>query len=136
MPGAEKNKGAILTRAVQWIQKLQDDASQNIDKWTFEKMVTEQAINDLSGKLSRAWNEKEFWKRIASEHGVDMEAANANLALELEVVGATGVESSETNVDASVVNSQTQDVEQNVADVAGQIEVEQEDSGALIGELV
>lgn len=68
---------------------MQDDANQNINKWTFEKLITEQAINDLSNKLTRGWNEKEFWKRVAREAGVDMDAAIANLAIELDIaVGA------------------------------------------------
>jgi len=42
VPGSEKNKGAILSRAVAHIQKLQDDGNKTIDEWTFEKLVTEQ----------------------------------------------------------------------------------------------
>ena len=74
VPGCEKNKGSILQRAVQYIQKLQDDAQANIDKWTFEKLVTEQAIGDLSGKLERMGREKETWKRLAREAGMDVES--------------------------------------------------------------
>jgi len=95
VPGSEKNKGAILSRAVSYIQKLLDDNNQNIDKWTFEKLITEQAINDLSAKLTRAWNEKEFWKRAARDAGVNMDAALANLGLELE-----GVVVANANADA------------------------------------
>lgn len=81
VPGCEKNKGSILARAVQYIQKLQDDAGENIDKWTFEKLVTEQALADLSEKLSRAWREKEAWKKAAEECGVDVEAVELSLAV-------------------------------------------------------
>lgn len=69
----------MLQRAVQYIAKLQDEATSNIDKWTFEKLITEQAINDLSSKLARAWAEKEAWKRLAREAGVDVDAADLGL---------------------------------------------------------
>lgn len=81
MPGCEKNKGSILSRAVQYITKLQDDANTNIDKWTFEKLVTEQAINEISEKLTRTYHEKEAWKRIAREAGVDVD--NVDLGINI-----------------------------------------------------
>lgn len=84
VPGCEKNKGSILARAVQYIQKLQDDASSNIDKWTFEKLVTEQAIGDLSGKLSRAHATVAALKREAAVAGVDVEALEMGLGAEME----------------------------------------------------
>lgn len=76
---SEKNKGAILARAVQYISKLETESSANIDKWAFEKLVTEQAINDLSGKLHQAWAKIEAWKRIVKEAGVDVD--NVDLGL-------------------------------------------------------
>lgn len=83
MPGCEKakeNKGTVVSRAVAYIAKLHDEASQNIDKWTFEKLVTEQAISDLSSKLHRAWKEKEAWKKLAKEAGVDVDNVILTLA--------------------------------------------------------
>ena len=82
VPGCEKNKGSILQRAVQYIQKLQDDAQANIDKWTFEKLVTEQAINDLSGKLERSQREKEAWRAAADEAGVDVDSVERRVKSE------------------------------------------------------
>ena len=79
MPGNERNKGSILARAVSYIQKLHEEASQNIDKWTFEKLITEQAIADLSAKMERSWAEKEAWKRVAREAGVDVDSVNLGL---------------------------------------------------------
>ncbi|KAB8349671.1 hypothetical protein FH972_023689 [Carpinus fangiana] len=79
VPGCEKNKGQILARAVQYIQKLQDDASSNIDKWTFEKLVTEQAITEITQKCNRAFQERNAWKRLAAGAGVDV--VNVDLGL-------------------------------------------------------
>lgn len=79
---SEKNKGAILARAVQYISKLETESSANIDKWAFEKLVTEQAINDLSGKLHQAWAKIEAWKKVAREAGVDVDKVDLGLGQE------------------------------------------------------
>lgn len=72
MPGCEKNKGSILARAVQFITQLKENETQNIEKWTLEKLLTEQAIAELSsscdklkGDCQRAWAEAERWKAEA-----------------------------------------------------------------------
>lgn len=77
MPGCEKNKGSILGRAVQFITQLKENETQNIEKWTLEKLLTEQAIAELSGSVDklkaecqRAWSECEAWKKAAREAGV------------------------------------------------------------------
>ncbi|ORX95235.1 hypothetical protein K493DRAFT_283003 [Basidiobolus meristosporus CBS 931.73] len=60
VPGCEKNKGSILSRAVQYIQQLKDNESTNIEKWTLEKLLTDQAINELSNQVEilKAENEQ------------------------------------------------------------------------------
>jgi len=77
VPGCEKNKGSILGRAVQFITQLKENETQNIEKWTLEKLLTEQAIAELSGTVDklksechRAWTECEQWKKAAREAGV------------------------------------------------------------------
>lgn len=77
VPGCEKNKGSILARAVQFIQQLKENESQNIEKWTLEKLLTEQAITELSNSCdilkderNSAWVELEAWKRCAERAGV------------------------------------------------------------------
>lgn len=79
MPGCEKNKGSILARAVQFITQLKENETQNIEKWTLEKLLTEQAIAELSSSLDklksenqRAWNEAEAWKKAAQQAGVNV----------------------------------------------------------------
>lgn len=44
MPGCEKNKGSILQRAVQYIQQLKESEASNIEKWTLEKLLTDQSV--------------------------------------------------------------------------------------------
>jgi hypothetical protein len=77
VPGCEKNKGSILARAVQFITQLKDNETQNIEKWTLEKLLTEQAIAELSSscdklknECQRARAECELWKKAAQKAGV------------------------------------------------------------------
>ena len=83
VPGCEKNKGSILARAVQFITQLKENETQNIEKWTLEKLLTEQAIAELSSSCDkmkaechRAWTECEQWKKAAQKLGL--------LALEID----------------------------------------------------
>lgn len=77
MPGCEKNKGSILQRAVQFITQLKENEQQNIEKWTLEKLLTEQAISELSSsndklkqECDRLYHESESWKKAAQGAGV------------------------------------------------------------------
>jgi hypothetical protein len=78
VPGCEKNKGSILARAVQYIQQLKENESHNIEKWTLDKLLTDQAMAELQAnndklklELERAWRECEAWKKTASAAGED-----------------------------------------------------------------
>jgi len=78
VPGCEKNKGSILQRAVSFITQLKENEAQNIEKWTLEKLLTEQAIAELSAsndklkaECERAWRECETWKKTCQSAGLD-----------------------------------------------------------------
>ncbi|KAK3706468.1 basic helix-loop-helix protein [Vermiconidia calcicola] len=80
VPGCEKNKGSILARAVQFITQLKENETQNIEKWTLEKLLTEQAIAELStscdklkAECQRAWGECEQWKKAAQKAGMGID---------------------------------------------------------------
>ncbi|KAI9677503.1 MAG: basic helix-loop-helix protein [Caeruleum heppii] len=77
VPGCEKNKGSILQRAVSFITQLKENEAQNIEKWTLEKLLTEQAIAELSASVDklkneceRAWREAETWKKTCQAAGL------------------------------------------------------------------
>ncbi len=77
VPNCEKNKGSILARAVSFIQQLKENESQNIEKWTLEKLLTEQAIAELSQsndklkqECERLYRELETWKKVAQNAGL------------------------------------------------------------------
>lgn len=79
VPGCEKNKGSILQRAVAFITQLKENESQNIEKWTLEKLLTEQAIAELSqsndklkNECERLYRELEEWKRLAQNAGLQL----------------------------------------------------------------
>lgn len=87
VPGCEKNKGSILQRAVQYIQQLKENEAQNIEKWTLEKLLTEQAIAELTTsneklkqECERAWREAETWKKscLAAEGRPNVENATSS----------------------------------------------------------
>ena len=76
VPNCDKNKGAILQRGVQYITQLRDNEKKNIEKWTLEKMLTDQAISELSmsvdklkDELSRAQKEAAKWKKGCQDNG-------------------------------------------------------------------
>ena len=77
VPGCEKNKGSILQRAVAFINQLKDNEASNLEKWTLEKLLTEQAIQELSGsndklkqECERAYKEMNIWKQLALNAGL------------------------------------------------------------------
>lgn len=73
VPGCEKNKGKILERTVTYIQQLKENEASNIEKWTLEKLLTDQAISELSAtnqklkaECDRLWREMNVWKQAAA----------------------------------------------------------------------
>lgn len=67
----EKAKGAILSRAVQYIHHLKENEARNIEKWTLEKLLMDQAMGDLQTQLEemrRLWEEeRDIRQRIEGE---------------------------------------------------------------------
>jgi len=64
----EKAKGAILSRAVQYIHHLKENEARNIEKWTLEKLLMDQAMGDLQGQLDevrRLWEEERLARQRA-----------------------------------------------------------------------
>ena len=79
VPGCGKNKGEILSRAVSYITQLKANEQGNIEKWTVEKMVTDQAIQALSVRLEEQKDELERrrleigrYRRHLQNHGVEL----------------------------------------------------------------
>lgn len=62
VPGCDvknTNKGSIIIAAVRYIQDLKNNEASNIEKWTLEKLLMDQAMNDLSMSLDESRREVE-----------------------------------------------------------------------------
>lgn len=77
VPNCEKNKGQILRRAVDYIRELKDTEAARMEKWTMDKILSEQAISEVSasneklkGELERAWKEVGAWKKLCQDAGI------------------------------------------------------------------
>ena len=68
----EKAKGAILSRAVQYIHHLKENEARNIEKWTLEKLLMDQAMGDLQIQLDE-------YRKLAEEERRGREKAEAEV---------------------------------------------------------
>lgn len=75
----EKAKGAILSRAVQYIHHLKENEARNIEKWTLEKLLMDQAMGDLQAQLAEV---REVWQKEVKARE-ESEAELAKLKTEL-----------------------------------------------------
>lgn len=48
---SERNKGGILQCAVQYVQQLKEAECRNAERWTMDKVLADQAINELTAVL-------------------------------------------------------------------------------------
>ena len=91
----EKAKGAILQRAVQYIHHLKENEARNIEKWTLEKLLMDQAMGDLQAQLDemrRMWEqEREARQRLESEV-TTLRSEKSNAATSNANAGAAGTE--------------------------------------------
>lgn len=83
LPVKESSKATVLARAAEYIQKLKETESANIDKWTLQKLLSEQnqsrlttANERLQDELGRAYKEVESLRQRLKEAGVDVEDNN------------------------------------------------------------
>ena len=89
----EKAKGAILSRAVQYIHHLKENEARNIEKWTLEKLLMDQAMGDLQAQLEevkRRWEEERLLRSHAETELEAMKSMNGisgNSSQEDGVVG-------------------------------------------------
>lgn len=81
VPGCDvknTNKGSIIIAAVRYIQDLKNNEASNIEKWTLEKLLMDQAMNDLSVSLEESRREVERLRaQIGMEAGGDKRVSHA-----------------------------------------------------------
>lgn len=96
----EKAKGAILARAVQYIHHLKENEARNIEKWTLEKLLMDQAMSDLQAQLEemkRLWDEERMARQRA-ENELELLRGMHGLKADGETGGKRRNEESETGV--------------------------------------
>lgn len=81
LPVKESSKAAILSRAAEYIQKLKETENANIEKWTLQKLLSEQNTQQLSSaneklqeELANAYKEINFLKRLLKKNNVSLDS--------------------------------------------------------------
>ncbi|KAI0363231.1 hypothetical protein BV20DRAFT_975908 [Pilatotrama ljubarskyi] len=102
----EKAKGAILSRAVQYIHHLKENEARNIEKWTLEKLLMDQAMGDLQAQLEemrRMWEEERVARQRAEAelellrgHASSGSASGTNAAAATSAPAPSGAASTST----------------------------------------
>ena len=92
VPNCEKNKGSILQRGVEYITQLKDNESRNIEKWTLEKLLTDQAISELSASVDRLKEEL----KVAHQEATRWRTAFDKATKDPKDVDAGGTDDGET----------------------------------------
>ncbi|KAI0085550.1 hypothetical protein BDY19DRAFT_987019 [Irpex rosettiformis] len=89
----EKAKGAILSRAVQYIHHLKENEARNIEKWTLEKLLMDQAMGDLQSQLDEV-------KRLWEEERIARQRLEVELAALKAVKGQSSGDASLSSINA------------------------------------
>ncbi|ODV64396.1 centromere-binding kinetochore protein, partial [Ascoidea rubescens DSM 1968] len=71
LPTQEPNKTQILRKAVEYIRRLKENETNNVEKWTLEKLLTDQAVAELGSsndklkiELEKTYRELESYKKL------------------------------------------------------------------------
>lgn len=82
VPTAHNNKAQVIRKAADTIRKMKEQEETNVNKWTLEKIITDQAIAELASsneklksELEKAYREIEHHK---SQFGKFIEVVKAN----------------------------------------------------------
>lgn len=84
VPGCDAkgvNKTAIINAAVRYIQELKNNEASNIEKWTLEKLLMDQAMNDLNQHLEAS---RKQVARLRAELGIEGEPEEMDYQADME----------------------------------------------------
>ncbi|KAG0655335.1 basic helix-loop-helix protein [Maudiozyma exigua] len=86
LPVRETSKAAILSRAAEYIEKLKVTENANIEKWTLQKLLSEQNASSLAtanGKLQEelgnAYKENDFLRKLLEKNHIEIPAMDTDL---------------------------------------------------------
>ncbi|KAJ1851389.1 basic helix-loop-helix protein [Coemansia sp. RSA 2703] len=94
IPGAEKNKGKVIAQAVEYIHILKTTEEKNIEKWTIEKLLADQAISELTAQVEALKNENKRLRR-AAKRDKDQDSGAEDMASDTAVQEAASLEQGE-----------------------------------------
>lgn len=83
VPTAHNNKAQVIRKAAETIRKLKDQEEANVNKWTLEKIITDQAIAELASSNDKLKSELEKAYR-------ELEHTKAQFAKFVDVVKVNG----------------------------------------------
>ncbi|KAJ2798577.1 basic helix-loop-helix protein, partial [Coemansia guatemalensis] len=104
IPGAEKNKGRIIAQAVDYIGRLRANEEKNIEKWTIEKLLADQAISELTSQVEQ------------------LKAENKRLKAQVKSGADASVSSSEDEPTANIEENPLQQTAGEDAEASGEAE--------------
>jgi bHLH factor len=109
----EKAKGAILSRAVQYIHHLKENEARNIEKWTLEKLLMDQAMGDLQNQLDdmRRLCQEERTARQRLESDLDMLRNGGNKTSHIRSRSPSGRQSDHDEEEEEIRGGKRQRVE-------------------------
>ncbi|SCW00774.1 LAFE_0C11694g1_1 [Lachancea fermentati] len=80
LPVKESSKATVLARAAEYIQKLKDTENANIEKWTLQKLLSEQQVSTLTKaneslqlELGNAFKQIDILKRQLKAAGIPLD---------------------------------------------------------------
>lgn len=68
VPGCEKNKGSILSKAAEYIISLQLNESSNIEKWTLQQILSEKTMSEAITENQRVVAENKELRAIVQQY--------------------------------------------------------------------
>ena len=107
----ERAKGAVLSRAVVYIRQLKENEARNIEKWTLEKLLMDQAMGDLQAQMEdmrRRWDDDRSRLGMVERELADV---RAQLAAAKAAAGGTLSESGPTSTTSEAAGNKRQRVE-------------------------
>ncbi|ORY83460.1 hypothetical protein LY90DRAFT_697375 [Neocallimastix californiae] len=110
------NEGRIIARAVQYIQRLKEQESTNLEKWTLEKLLCEQAISELSLQV-------ETLKHQNSQLKAQLAALTQQLQPQYQTATATATAANSTAQNTTTQTNQNIQV-QNKIQVTNQTQIQ------------
>lgn len=78
VPGCEKNKSSVLNRTIQYIHQMNQKETELMEKWSLEKLLLEQAVNQLCTERDHLKKENEYLKQQLARKSLPSSSSSAS----------------------------------------------------------